>query len=161
MTPEDALDMAVGETKAMTYDHPTLRAIRMKALPDTWQTPDETLLSRKGLCRDFAIYACHRMWELSLAVRRRVAELAGGPLPEDETVVVLGHVDAAGQEAGRWHAWVELISGGTVLWGETTPGYHERAGVPWEAFPRRIPRYAQAWDGEVLDEEYEYRRRGA
>lgn len=147
MTPRDALARAISESQAMDYDHEALVAIRRRFRPDSWQSPREIAETRRGLCRDFAIYAMARTWIL-----------CDGLPPPAELVLVLGHVSTQGQHADDWHAWVELVPGnGATLWAEATPGYRERLGTADEEFPGRIPRYAQRYDGEVLDEEFEYR----
>ena len=132
----------------MHYDDEALDAIRARFRPDAWQSPHETATARKGLCRDFAIYAMARTWVL-----------CEGLPPPAEVVLVCGHVSPQGQRADEWHAWVEMVPGaGPTLWAEATPGYRERvAEAEGPEFAGRIPRYAQRFDGEVLDEEYEYR----
>lgn len=152
MTPRDALALAISESQAMTYDDDAVVAIRQRFRLDSWHSPRETAESRKGLCRDFAIYAIARTWTLC----------AGLPPPAD-LLLVCGHVSAHGQRDGTWHAWVELVPvTGPVLWAEATPGYRERVAEAYGAeFAGRIPRYAQRFDGEVFDEEFEYRVAGA
>lgn len=145
MTAIEALRQATREAKAMSYDREELRQVVARLVPDQWQTPAETSVERQGLCRDFAIWTCWRAWSL-----------AGGLVPPDRILMVLGHVDAAGRAQGQWHAWVQLDVGGEVLWAEPTPGYHEQVdALAW--FAGRFPVYAQLYDGEVLDQEFEYR----
>ncbi len=147
MTPADALRQATKESKRLTYDDVALKEILARVRPDTWKTPDELTREGRGLCRDFAIWTCWRTWQL-----------CGGIPDPGELVMVIGHTDPAAETAGAWHAWVELVTPEREpLWAEPTPGYRDHVDTP-DWFAERVPRFAQRFDGEVFDQEYEYRR---
>ena len=149
MMPRDALRRAVRECKKFyAYDYAALRS----GIRTPWKTPAELDADKKGLCRDFAIWTIARTWTL-----------CGGLVLPDEILMVIGHVDARSEAENAWHAWVELVDRDehqVVIyrgWGEPTPGYSVDE-APAEEFTLRVPRYAQLFDGEVFDQEFEYRR---
>jgi transglutaminase-like putative cysteine protease len=100
------LDILTGMTRSIQYQFAYARREQMGT-----QTPVQTLESRSGNCRDFALFMMEAVRSLGLAARFVSGYLCSGSLPGGGTGLVGG---------GETHAWVQVYLPGAG-WTEFDP----------------------------------------